>query len=140
MHWGKWIATSFVLFAAFIGTLAYYCMKENISLVSEEYYKDELAFQDLMEKQRRTLGLAQQPQITVASGVLVLQFHQERRIENGNLMLFRPSDNRYDKVFVLDNTPEEQFDVKTLPAGMYKAKLRWTMEGKDFYWEDIINL
>jgi hypothetical protein len=40
MNWGKWIIVSFVLFAGFIGTLVTVCVRQDISLVSKDYYKE----------------------------------------------------------------------------------------------------
>ena len=50
MNWGKWIIVSFVLFAAFIGILVVICVRQDISLVSKNYYQEELAYQQQIDR------------------------------------------------------------------------------------------
>ena len=45
MNWGKSIVLAFVLFAVFIGVLVAVCVREDISLVSRNYYNEELDYQ-----------------------------------------------------------------------------------------------
>lgn len=142
MNWGKWIVASFVLFALFIGSLAAVCVREDISLVAPDYYQQELAFQDQIERTRNTEALVDKPVIQVLNHNLVIRFNQSQSIEDGKLLLFRPSDKRYDKLFTLNSGSEveQQFDVNNMPAGMYRARLKWTMAGREFYLEEIIHL
>ena len=142
MNWGKWIVVSFVLFAMFIGTLVFVCVREDISLVSPDYYQQELAFQDQIERERNTESLQIKPVIQLMDRALVIHFNQLQSIDGGKLLLFRPSDNHYDKTFALPATgaDTQQFDISNLPQGMYKARLNWTMKGKEYYLEEIINL
>ena len=46
MNFGKWIVVAFVFFSLFIGTLVTVCVRQDISLVSTDYYKEELIYQD----------------------------------------------------------------------------------------------
>ena len=50
MNWGKSIILAFVLFAGFIATLVVVCVREDISLVSKDYYKEELLYQDQIQR------------------------------------------------------------------------------------------
>ena len=43
MHYGKSIVVAFILFAMFIGTLVTVCIREDVNLVSPDYYEEELA-------------------------------------------------------------------------------------------------
>ena len=142
MNWGKWIVLSFVLFTLFIGTLVVVCVREDISLVSPDYYQQELVFQDQIERIRNTEMLKGKPVIQLLNQALVVQFNQSQSIDGGNLLLFRPSDNHYDKSYALPSHGEDvqQFDIRNLPLGMYKARLQWKMQGKEYYLEEVINL
>ncbi len=142
MNWGKWIIVSFVLFAMFIGTLVVVCIREDISLVSKNYYQEELAYQDQIDREKNTEALEGKPVLQLLDNAVIIHFNQSQNIDGGELLLFRPSDNRYDKNFVLgvNDGGTQSFDVTNLPRGMYKAKLQWSMEGKEYYFEEIINL
>ena len=142
MNWGKWIVLSFVLFTLFIGTLVVVCVREDISLVSPDYYQQELVFQDQIERIRNTEMLKGKPVIQLLNQALVVQFNQSQSIDGGNLLLFRPSDNHYDKSYALPSPggDTQQFDISNLPRGMYKARLLWKMQSKEYYLEEIVNL
>ena len=53
MNWGKSIVLSFVLFAAFIVTLVTVCLRQDISLVSKEYYKEELQYENQLTRLKK---------------------------------------------------------------------------------------
>ena len=69
MDFGKWIVVAFVLFAVFIGTLVTVCVRQDISLVSKEYYKEELAYQDQIVRIANTEKLGLKPKITKVNNV-----------------------------------------------------------------------
>jgi hypothetical protein len=140
MNFGKWIVVAFVLFAVFIGTLVAVCVKQDVDLVSKDYYKDELDYQDQIERINNTNGLANKPTIAKLDGKLQVNFSSEQKIQQGQLKLFCPSNPKMDKDYQISardgNT--QLFEITSLQPGMYKAKLRWTMEGKEYFFEQII--
>lgn len=143
MNWGKWIIVSFVLFAAFIGTLVTVCVRQDISLVSKDYYKEELEFENQMIRVKNVSLLTEKPVISIlADGSIQITFDNFNRIESGELKLFRPSDAEKDKTFALDKTTQKAFifSTKGWTAGMYRARMQWTMENKEYFIEEIIYL
>jgi hypothetical protein len=142
MSWGKWIIVSFVLFAVFIGTLVTVCIRQDVNLVSKNYYADELTYQDQIDRINHTAQLSEKPVIRILNRQIEIQFKQFNILEEGKLTLFRPSDTKLDKQFNLQASREHEqvFDVASLPAGMYRLQLRWSMEGKTFYMEQVITL
>lgn len=141
MNWGKWIIVSFVFFAAFIGTLVTVCMRADVSLVSKDYYKEELEFQKQIARIENTSALPAKPTILTGNGVIEIAFDFSK-LETGELILFRPSDDSLDKTFQLVQTENEhqQFSTDRLDAGMYRAKMQWRMNGKEFFYEQVIYL
>lgn len=139
MSWGKWIIVAFILFAAFIATLVTVCIRQDISLVSKDYYKEELAYQDQIIRMSNTSQLGQKPKIGIYNNFLQIDFNPSHRIEKGELKLFRRSDPKMDKLFPLKSfTYVQIFPINGLQKGMYRAKLQWTMNGKEFYLEEVI--
>lgn len=142
MNWGKWIIVSFGLFAIFIATLVTICVRQDIGLVSKDYYKDELVYQDQIERISNAHALVSKPVISVVDQTLLqVRFEQFSNIENGELLLFSPGDAKRDKKFVLKPTTANvlQFHMDAVPQGMYKARMKWQMGDKEFYIEEIIN-
>ncbi len=140
MNFGKAIVLSFVLFALFIGTLVYFCVREDVSLVSEEYYKDELAYQEKLDKMNNTQALDVQPAITAQQGKVNIVFDVFNRVEKGELKITRPSNARLDQNFEIPPAPgnTREFSLSHWEPGLYRASMTWTMGGKDYYFEKLI--
>jgi hypothetical protein len=73
---------------------------------------------------------------------LEIQFDGFKSLDEGQVDLFRPSDTRFDKKFILQNSNGERqlFDISMLPKGMYHAKMKWSMNGKEYFVEQSITL
>lgn len=142
MNFGKWIVVAFVLFAVFIGTLVTVCVRQDISLVSKNYYNDELGYQDQIVRISNANKLNQRPAISKVGKSLHVTFGGDVILEKGELKLFCPSDPEMDKVFALklDSVGVQSFDVSSAKSGLYKVKLLWGMGGKEYFIERIIYL
>ena len=142
MNWGKWIIVAFVLFAGFIATLMTVCMREEISLVSKDYYKDELVYQDQISRINNANSLDKKPVIVTAGNYIEVDFMQFNEIEGGELKLFRPSDSRMDKVFSLRSTEatKQIFAIEGLSKGHYRARMSWAMNGKEYFIETLVTI
>jgi hypothetical protein len=140
MNFGKWIVVAFVVFAGFIGTLVAVCMREDISLVSKDYYKDELAYQDQITRINNTEDLMRKPTLKIVeSKFLEVKFNQDLPIEKATLKLFCPSNSAHDKTFELSGNNRQLVELTGIHNIMFKGKLLWKMNGKEFYTEEVIN-
>lgn len=136
MHFGKWIMVAFVLFALFMATLVTLCVREDISLVSKDYYKEELKYQEQIQRMNNTEALRQKPEITFTDHLgLKVKWGENTKIEKGELELFCPSNASLDKRFPLHHSEEQIFRISSLKKGLYKVKLYWSMDGKEYYYE-----
>ncbi len=142
MNWGKWIAVSFILFALFIGVLVIICVRQDISLVATDYYKQELDFQQQIDRAKNTQQLAVRPEISIINNHVQISFKNFSMIQNGELKLFRPSNAKLDLIFELKTTSDtiQRFDLQSREKGMYKAKMKWEMNDKEYYSEKTIYL
>lgn len=140
MNFGKWIVVAFVFFTLFIGTLVTVCVREDVSLVSKDYYKEELAYQEQIKRISNTSDLKVKPGVTKTNdGRLQISFNTG--VEVGELKLFCPSNKDMDRTFPLESATRIQwFGITDLQRGMYRAKISWSMEGKEFYHEEVIYL
>jgi hypothetical protein len=138
MNWGKWIVVSFILFTGFIATLVTVCMKQEISLVSKDYYKDELAYQEQITRFSNTNTLSEKPLISkVSKDELTIMFRLP--VDQGELKLFCPSDPKMDRTFQIKLSDYKQsISIESLKSGMYRAKMYWSAGGKDYFIEEVI--
>ncbi|MBL0740501.1 FixH family protein [Chryseolinea lacunae] len=143
MNWGKSIILSFVLFAIFIGVLVTVCVRQEVSLVSKEYYKEELDFQHQMDRERNTDALVVKPEIRLTENhALQVTFALFDQFEKGKLVLYSPGDARQDKTFALTNASaaDQTFSLSDFKKGKYIARMTWTMRGQDYYYETVVIL
>ena len=140
MNFGNWIVVSFVLFAAFIGTLVVVCLREDISLVSKDYYQEELVYEDQIQRLNNVAALKEKPVISVVDHMVQVEFSQFNTIEHAELEIFCPSNASMDRKFLVKSSdqPVQFFQLDPLQKGMHRAKLQWEMNGKEFYLEEVI--
>jgi hypothetical protein len=130
MNPGKWIIVAFISFAAFIGTLVFVCVREDVSLVSTQYYQDELKFNQQQSNQQRANLLAEPPEIQLSEGKVEVLFATS--VAGGTLQIQRPSDIRLDYQFELDTNIRQHFEMTRWEPGLYRLKLSWSAEGKEY--------
>lgn len=142
MNWGKWIVVAFVLFAGFIATLVVVCMRQDVNLVSKDYYSEELAYQEHIVRKNNVNQLDTKPLIQKTGGFISIDFDQFNKIETGKLKLFSPSDPKKDKVYILKASEQTQqlIPIDNVSKGMYRAQMRWVMNGKEYFIEAVVNI
>ncbi|MCU0357537.1 MAG: FixH family protein [Cyclobacteriaceae bacterium] len=143
MNWGKGIVVAFVLFAAFLAVMVTIMMRQDVDLVSKQYYRDDLRFQEQLERKQNTEQLEFKPVISVeGSEYLKVYFPSVSYVEGGTLRLFRPSSEKLDQQFKLSASADsvQVFLLKTPERGTYRVKMEWKMEGREYYLEQVIYL
>lgn len=139
MNWGKSIVLAFVLFALFIGVLVTISVRQDVPLVSANYYEQELKYQEQIDRIKNTNDLPEKPVIEVAGGALEVRYPLMSEITAGELELFRPSDSKLDRKYSLTaDATIQRIDLTGLPGGMYKARMRWAQNGKEYFLESTV--
>ncbi len=144
MNWGNKIFLAFVLFAAYIITLVVVCVKQDFYLVSPDYYNQEIAYQDQIERQQNLAELEARPELQFSRSdlLLTLDVPKEQRFDglSGTIHLFRPSDAGKDVKLEI-KLPQDQgksISLNDLQKGLWRVKFNWSWDGKEFYQEKII--
>ncbi len=141
MNFGKWIVVAFALFTGFIAMLVMVCLRQDVNLVSENYYKEELKYQEKLDRMNNALALDQFPVIKIDDGQVIISFAPDQPLEKGVLTIARPSNEMLDRNYKLaQNEPLQKFNMGSWSPGLYRASVSWTMNGKDFYYEKQIVL
>ena len=142
MNWGNSIITAFILFAIFIVSLVVVCVRQDVSLVSKSYYKDELRYQDQIDRINNTKLLSEKPVFGVEGNSLVVRFSGLPRLDSGSVEIFRPSDSRQDAAYALHRESADvlRIDVSKFPSGFYKVRMKWVADKKEYFIEDSFQL
>lgn len=143
MNWAYRIVLTFILFAALIGTLVTISMRQEVNLVSDDYYKQEIAYQDQIDRIRRTEELTDPPRILLnpVKGEITIDL-MTRKPATGQAWFFRPSDSRLDQRmdFSSDSSGAVKVNVAAWEKGRWVAKVQWIADGREYYMEKSITL
>lgn len=141
MDWGKGIIITLIAFGILMIGMVTFCIKQDdIHLVTQNYYEEEIKYQDQIEKMINASE--------IGYNVLVYD-SQLKKVDlklpkgaKGTLHLFRPSDARLDQKIAFDitETNASSINVKDLMPGYWRIKLSWSENGKEFYEEKKINI
>lgn len=144
MNWGNGIVLAFVLFAALIATMVAISMQHDVNLVAPNYYEEELAYEDQMNRIRNFNDLSDKPTIVRNGEIIVLNFPSQVAdlMESGEVHFFRPSNRMADKKVKidLDQAYQQTFPASAFGTGLWKTKLKWKAEGKEYFFEQQIIL
>jgi hypothetical protein len=140
MNWGKSIVVAFVLFAGFIAVIVTISMRQDVNLVSAQYYNDDLNYQQQLDRKNNTEALEEKPQILLTTDKLQISFPPQTIVEGGSIKVFRPSDDKLDQYFNLKASEESVhvFPVKALGNGAYRVKMIWVVSGTEYYIEKFV--
>ena len=141
MNWGYRIFFSFVVFMGLIITLVVISMRQDINLVAEDYYKQEIEYQAQIDRLKRTQDLPVQPEIHLVreENKVFISLNQEN-VEQGAVVFYRPSDANRDKLIDLGTTGEQVVSTAGWERGLWTVKLRWKSDGEEYYTEQNISL
>lgn len=143
MNWGYKIALIYGGFMMFVISMVTICIKQDdIHLVSKEYYKEEIAYQDQIDKLTNAQQLHGQMGFQYIGEKQVVEFFFPKVLSDvsGEILFFRPSDARKDlKVPVkMDESGKQVVPVSQLDKGLWKVKIKCTANGKEFFNEQVL--
>jgi hypothetical protein len=140
MNWGNKLILVFIVFGGMISYMVYRCMETPVNLVSEQYYKDELAYQTVIDGTRQANGLSGKLVLAQEAGEVVrltLPDEMRGRAAEGGIFFYCPSDVSRDRRIPLKvNAVGEQVIGKGMvPGGHYTVKVSWQAAGVNYFVE-----
>jgi len=141
-NWGTGIFISYVLFMGITILTAVYFMNQDVNLVTDDYYQQEIKYQDQIDKIERTNSLPENPVINFDGTGINLLFPASLLNKNvtGKIHFYRPSNPKLDFNIPLDlnNDGTQIISTKKLETGFWRLKMYWTMNGNEYYNEKEI--
>lgn len=143
LNWGTSIAIFYIAFAA---TMVGFVIKSKTydnSLVTEDYYAKDLAYQQQYDKLANSQALAADLAIgKVADGVQFIFPLKDAQQPSGEILFYRASDKSKD--FTLKVAPDSNglqlVPTNQLVPGRWTVKVDWQGGGKEFYKEQVVIL
>ena len=134
-NWGTKIALVYIGFCAFIIFLVVKTFREDVALVSDDYYLQEIIYQDRIDEITNAASLDYQVEIRQGSEYIEAVFPDSGTI-TGQIHFYRPDNERLDRKFDFEGTA--LVSKGELAAGRYRMKISWTDSERNFYTEKII--
>lgn len=136
--WGHGVIVALGLFMSFILFMIFVYSNgmKNSELISDNYYEDELAYQEIITAKNNADELTEKPvYLQTAEGISVT-FPKETAPENSkvNFELFRTDDSNLDvkKEVTLDAQNQLKIPGKVIFAGSYTLKIKWENNKKTY--------
>ncbi|MFD2999519.1 FixH family protein [Pontibacter toksunensis] len=143
--WPYAIVVAMVLFMGYIAMFVYKAINQDVDLVSRNYYEQEIAYQEHIDKVGRTKAVGEvtinyQPE----NQAILLQLPETlagQRI-SGSVNLFRPSDEGLDQEVPLQlgRDLSQLIETNELEKGLWKVRVNFSAGDETYYTEDTIQL
>ena len=136
-NWGTGIVAAFAAFIAFIlyfVVLASTDNRANHDLVTEEYYKEELAYQNEIDALTNAREYAPQFTFVKQENGLTITFPPKMNYKDieGKVSLYRPSNKHLDFDFPISLSSKHLLiPDKRLLDGRWDIKIYWNYQGKE---------
>ncbi|MEL6253295.1 MAG: FixH family protein [Bacteroidota bacterium] len=142
MSWGKKIAIFYTVFAVSMLSAVIFASMQTLHLVSEDYYQEEIAYEERIQEIKNTQELDALVEIAkVHESTFAFHFPESAHQAIGVIQFYRPSDAELDQAFPIKLADGKQLiSVDKLAGGNWQVQIRWAMNGKAYYQEVNLSL
>ncbi len=144
LNWGTGIALFYGTFVVVLVAVVIKSTTYDNSLVSDDYYADDLNYQQQYDKLANSRDLAQDLSVELQSAEekVELRFPSDLGQAAGEIFFFCPSDSKSDfRVAVQpDSNHRQVVPVAGLKPGLWRVKVDWQAGGKAYYKEVVITI
>lgn len=143
-NWGHGIALFYGTFAVTLLAVVIKTTQYDHSLVTKEYYAEDLAYQEQYNKLENSRNLKQPLKVwkDEASRSLSIRFPEGLENITGEVTFYRPSDS--DKDFTVPFQLQEghvlQYDTKDMISGLWTVKVDWKAGQTPYYQEVYVDI
>ncbi|NBR87487.1 MAG: hypothetical protein EB141_10725 [Verrucomicrobia bacterium] len=143
--WPYAILAWFILFGSAMAVWVAVAVRQNLDLVSPDYYAHEIRYQQQIDRQARTQSRsagarinydARQQCLTIALPIA----HAAQAL--GKVAFYRPSDASLDRAvkWSANSAGEQMFDARTMRPGLWKIRVEWTFNGEEFFSDQSVTI
>ena len=141
--WPIGLVVFFIVFAAYIVGFVVFASRQKMDLVREDYYDQEIRFQQQIDRVHRTVAVLANADIDYdrAGDLVTLSLPSVQHHEiSGTVSFYRPSDASLDTdvKLGLDLAGHQSVNVRALRAGLWKVRVQWQATGQEYVFEKPI--
>ncbi|MEQ1675199.1 MAG: FixH family protein [Chitinophagaceae bacterium] len=139
MNWGNKLLVTFLVFGAGMTFLVYRSVKTNYEMVETDYYKNELAYQQVIDGSNRANALTSPVTLQQTEKGILLQLPEEMKNKTvtGEVHFYCAYDEKKDKKVELKTGTDgsQLISTEKLQPGTYTVKINWQQNGESYYSE-----
>lgn len=143
-NWGTGIAIFFSIFVLSLVYQVYRSTQYDHSLVSDQYYADDIAYQEHYNKLVNSQKLDKDLEINKSTTNSEVELHFPEAFDqvNGQVYFFCPSDKSSDFKLAIETGDSniQRISTEGLRPGLWRIKVNWEAAGKAYYKETTINM
>lgn len=136
MNWGKAIVLSFILFASFIGIMAYKMGTSKVDLVQNDYYQKEIDFQEHINRMLNSKRFKKFEIMKYSPESQEIRICFPTPVDKGKITFYRPSNKDLDFTLKLENKALFFYSTEMLEKGKWKIQAYWTYNKLDYFLEE----
>jgi nitrogen fixation protein FixH len=144
LNWGHKLTIFICAFAAMILVLVYKSTQTNFDLVTKEYYKDELKFQEVIDGTKRANSLGSKASVIKSGEYIEIQLPAEMKGLGitGSAWFYCAADAKRDikLPLAMNADVKQQLSSSLLLPGRYTVKLNWTAGAQQYYSETSLDI
>ncbi len=146
VNWGTSIVIAFGLFITFIMYFVFKVQSDknyDHEMVTEEYYKKEMSFQQQLDKEQNAANLTDKVTVSATPQGIMITFPASFNKDKikGKVSLYRPSNQKLDFEVPISLSDSNLLIPKTnLVDGRWDIAIDWEYEGKAYLNKLVVNL
>jgi hypothetical protein len=127
-------------------SMVFYFMQQDVDLVAKDYYRQEIQYQDQIDKITNARSLKEPVNFEYLAQENMIKIHfPSAHVQggiSGTIELYRPSNANEDRLVQVKPSSDGKQLIKVgdLSLGFWKIKISWSSGGKDYYDEHIVTL
>jgi hypothetical protein len=142
-NWGYKIVFIYVVFVTGILYLVVQSSRQQMDLVTDDYYAQEIRYQEKIDQSKRAAALSEPIHYQLTDQGIEISFPKEflGKTITGNALLYYPANEKKDVAAVV-NTNQGKMLI-TIPdkrSGMHILKINWQVDGVSYYFEESVFL
>lgn len=138
INWGTGITIAIILFIAFILSFVYktiFIEKYEHHLVSDDYYKDELHYQEEIDKLNNAIYLTENVSLSNTEKGIIIQFPKDKDFNNieGKVNFLRRSNHKLDFEKIIDLSSDTMLiEDSMLVSGKWEIRVDWQYNDEEY--------
>lgn len=143
-NWGHGLALALILFALSMGYAVYLAVTQKYDLVTDDYYAQELRYQERIDQKQNALRLGEPLGLAYKRDELLLQMPRELHGQKAELILemYCVTNAQNDFSLSQENWTVSDFALpgERLPTGRWTAKLTLHTAETSYYFDPQISI